>query len=148
LSQDLEAEAPRPYALEPARRPLIALATLASIATVTGTFMYAYPETMAPIRGEMVLVHDVSGDLMIVVTFWYLWVHLKRTFGLKKRAVSTWTGYTVVSVMAILYGTGVWGQIEEMAAGTPLHGTHLATAVIVIMVGCFHGVFGMRRRLR
>ena len=34
---------------------------MASIATVTGTFMYTYPETMAPIRDEMVLVHDVSG---------------------------------------------------------------------------------------
>ena len=58
----------RPYADEPARRPLIALAILASIATVTGTFMYTYPETMAPIQDEMVLVHDVSGDLMILAT--------------------------------------------------------------------------------
>ena len=138
----------RPYADEPARRPLIALATLASIATVTGTFMYTYPETMAPIRDEMVLVHDVSGDLMIVATIVYLWVHLKRTFGLKKRPISTWTGYTVVSVMAILYGTGVWGQVDVMTSGGALHGTHLFTAVIVIMVGCFHGVFGLRRRLR
>lgn len=138
----------RRYADEPARTPLIALSTFASIALTTGTLMYTYPETLRPIRTPMEWTHDVSGDLMIAAAVVYLWIHLKRTFGLKKRAVSTWTGYLSVAFVTVLSVTGVYGQIEPLEPGSALHWAHLVCAVIATVLGCFHGVHGLRRRLR
>lgn len=139
---------PRRYADEPARNPLIALSTFGSIALITGMFMYTYPETLRPIRAPMEWTHDISGDLMIVAAIVYLWIHLKRTFGLKKRAVSTWTGYFTVAFAAVLAGTGVYGQVLTLEPGSVLYWTHLICSVITTVLGCFHGVHGLRRRLR
>lgn len=138
----------RPYAEEPARRPLIALATCASVATVSGTLIYAYPETLRAVRGPLVVAHDVSGDLMLIAAVVYLWVHLRRTWPMKKWRVSRWTGIVTVAILCVVGASGIYGQLAPMPSGSALSLAHVIAAVALVALACFHGAHGLRRRLR
>ena len=142
------AEKPRPYAEEPARYPLIALAVATCVAVVTGTFTYAYPQTLAPILPGMRLVHDVSGDVMLLTGAVYLYIHLQRTFRLGKLALSWWSGIGVVMVFAGAGATGIYGQLHVLLDDVPLYWTHIVCSIALVAGACFHGANGLRRRLR
>ena len=136
----------RPYREEPARIPLIALSTATSVAVVTGTFTYAYPETLAAVRPQMLWVHELSGDAMIVSAAVYLVIHLKRTWRLRKLALSWWTGLLVAAVLAVCAASGVAGQLSELSV--TWYWAHVVSSVIVVAGACFHSAYGLMRRLR
>ncbi len=143
-----KANKPRPYAEEPARYPLIALSAATCLAVLTGTFTYSYPETLAPILPQMRLVHDLSGDAMLVTGVVYVWIHLQRTFRLGKLALSWWSGIGVVSVFAAAGATGVYGQTAVLSESTELYWAHIVCSIALVAGACFHGANGLRRRIR
>lgn len=118
------------------------------MAIVTGTFTYAYPETLAPIRDELVLVHDVAGDAMLLSGVVYLAIHLRRTLRLNKLALSWWTGLAVVMVFVVAGATGIFGQLRALSPGTTLYWAHIVSSIALVAGACFHGANGLRRRLR
>ena len=127
---------------------MIALSIFASIATVTGTFTYAYPETLKAIRAPLIVVHDISGDLSLVAAVVYLWIHLKRTWKLGKLALSWWTGLSTATLLSMVGATGIYGQIVEMPWGSWPATMHIVGGIAVIALACFHGAYGLRRRIR
>jgi hypothetical protein len=139
---------PRPYSEEPARYPLIALSVATCSAILTGTFTYAYPETLAPILPQMRLVHDVSGDVMLLTGAVYLFIHLQRTFRLGKLALSWWSGIGVVLVFAAAGATGIYGQLHPLLEDPSLYWMHIVCSIALVAGACFHGANGLRRRLR
>jgi hypothetical protein len=133
---------------DPARRPLIALSTFAFIAVVTGTFMYCYPNTMESLQQPLVLIHDVSGDLTLVAGAWYLTIHLKRVWRMWRRVLQRWSGYFAVAVFAAASITGIYGQLYPMPAESPAGFLHIVSSIAAVVLGCFHGGYGLRRKLR
>ncbi len=131
--------------VDPARRPLILLAALALIATTTGTFIYCYPDTMKVVFDGMVVVHDLSGDLALVVGGWYLWIHLKRTWRMWRRVLQRWSGYVAVLVWIVAAATGIYGQLVPMPSGSTMSTIHIVSAVALVASGCFHAAYGLRR---
>jgi hypothetical protein len=139
---------PRPYSEEPARYPLMALSAATCSAVITGTFTYAYPETLKPILPQMRWVHDVSGDAMLATGAVYLYIHLQRTFRLGKLALSWWSGIAVACVFAASGATGVYGQARSLLDDESLYWTHIICSIALVAGACFHGANGLRRRLR
>ena len=131
---------------DPARRPLIALSTFASIAVVTGTFIYCYPNTMEALQKAMVLIHDVSGDLTLVAGAWYLTVHLKRVWKMWRRVLQRWSGYVAVAIFACAGGTGIYGQLYPMPNDSAIGILHIISAIAAVVLGCFHGGYGLRKK--
>ena len=139
---------PRPYSEEPARYPLIALSAATCSAIVTGTFTYSYPETLKPILPQMRLVHDISGDIMLVTGAIYLYIHLQRTFRLGKFALSWFSGIGVTVVFAVAGFTGVYGLLDDLIDDAGLYWMHIIASIALVASACFHGAIGLRRRLR
>ncbi len=133
---------------DPARRPLYVVAVMAFIATVTGTFIYAYPNTLQSVRSAMIVVHDLSGDLLVVAGVWYLWIHLARTWRMKKRHLSRWSGYVAVLLWIVAAATGVFGQLVAMPSGSTPSTLHAISGIALLVLGCFHGAYGLRRYFR
>jgi hypothetical protein len=119
-----------------------------SVATVTGTLTYAYPETLAAGRPALLLMHDVSGDLAVIASLVYLWLHLKRTWPIKKLALSRYSGMLTVAAWTAVAGTGIYGQLAPLAPETTAYDVHTWTSVAVIALACFHGANGLRRKIR
>ncbi|MEQ9502642.1 MAG: hypothetical protein RIT81_37570 [Deltaproteobacteria bacterium] len=143
--ESVELQSSAAEAVDPARRPLIFLAALATIATTTGTFIYCYPDTMKVVFDGMIVVHDISGDLAIVVGGWYLWLHLKRTWRMWRRVLQRWSGYITVLVWLVAAGTGVYGQFVPMPSGSTISTIHVISAIALVALGCFHSGYGLRR---
>ena len=133
---------------DPARRPLIVLSSAASVAVVTGTFMYCYPNTMEALQTAMVWIHDASGDVTLAAGAWYLAVHLKRVWRMWKRVLQRWSGYVAVAIFAIAGGTGIYGQLYPMPSDSTLGVLHIVSSIAAVVLGCFHGGYGLRRKLR
>lgn len=131
-----------------ARQSLIALAVLAGIATVTATGLYSYPATLASVRGPLVLVHDVSGDAAIVMSGLYLYLHLSRTWRMKKQRLSRYSGIVLVAIWCVTALTGVYGQLFVLEQGTLAWQLHAVTSVAIIVLACFHGAWAYRPRKR
>ena len=138
----------QPSVDDPARRPLIGLSTFAFIAVVTGTFIYAYPTTLESLQRIMVIIHDVSGDLTLVFGAWYLSVHLKRVWRMRRLLLQRWSGLFAVAVWCLAGGTGIYGQIWPMPSDSPVGLTHMISSIVAVVLGCFHGGYGLRRRFR
>ncbi len=133
---------------DPARKPLIALSSFAGVAVVTGTFLYCYPDTLQAVRRAMILMHDLSGDLMILSGAVYLWIHLKRVWRMWRMKLSRWSGYVAVAVWIIAAVTGVYGQIWDMKSGSDAWTIHTISSVALVVLACFHGGYGLRRRFQ
>lgn len=129
-----------------ARAYLIALAVLASIAAVTATGLYSYPETLGPIAAPMVVLHLASGDLAVVVSGLYLLNHLARTWKMKKLKVSRWSGLVVVALWLVASATGVWGHFVVLEEGGWLWRLHFVASLATIILVCFHGAWAFRPR--
>ena len=147
MQQPMEVAAPAAVqeSDDPARRPLIWLAVFASIATTTGTFIYCYPDTLEVVFRGMVIVHDVTGDLTILAGAWYLTIHLKRTWRMWRRVLQRWSGYAAVAVWIVAAVTGVYGQIAPMPSGSTMSTIHAISATALVIIGCVHGGYGLRR---
>lgn len=133
---------------DPARRPLIALSTAALIAVVTGTFMYCYPATMETLQQAMARIHEVSGDVTLAAGAWYLAVHLKRVWRMWRRVLQRWSGYVAIGIFAVAGGTGIYGQLYPMPSDSTLGVVHILTSIAAVVLACFHGGYGLRRKLR
>lgn len=131
-----------------ARQSLVALAALASVAVVTATGLYSYPETLAPVRGPLVFLHDVSGDAAVIVSALYLYLHLSRTWRMKKQRLSRYSGLLLVGLWAVTAVTGVYGQLFPLAQGTWSWRLHVVTSIAIIVLACFHGAWAYRPRKR
>jgi hypothetical protein len=142
------AERVAPLVEDSARRPLVALSTFAFIAVCTGTFMYCYPNTMEGLQTAMVVTHDVSGDLTLAATAWYLAIHLKRVWRMWRRVLQRWSGYFAVAVFAGSGVTGIYGQLYPMPAESVMGIVHIVSSIAAVVIGCFHGGYGLRRKLR
>lgn len=127
-----------------ARQLLVVLAVLASIAAVSATGLYSYPETLAAIRTPMVLLHDVSGDLAVIISGLYLSQHLARTWRMKRQLLSRWSGIVVVALWAVAAATGVYGQLAPLEQGTWPWQLHFVTSLATIVLVCFHGAWAFR----
>jgi hypothetical protein len=145
---EVDRAAARAQSADLARKLLITLAVLGSVASITGTLIYCYPNTLGALQSWMVLFHDVSGDLSVPFGIAYLWVHLSRVWKMKRRKASRWSGYASIAFWTIAAATGVWGQIEVMKTGTPLANVHLVASIALVVVACFHGAWGLRPKLR
>lgn len=141
-------EAPQKDLRARARKWLVLLIASSSVAITTATFTYAYPETLAPIRGPLLLLHDLSGDAALIALFVYLVVHLRRVWRIKRQRDSRWTGYLAVALWLLAGGTGLYGQIFVLESGTLAYRLHLITAIALIGASGIHGGLGYRRRLR
>jgi hypothetical protein len=140
----LTASSSRPADL--ARRYLSLLAVCIGVAVVTGTFLLCYPTTMASLNPALVVLHDVSGDAAVLVSGLYLMVHLPRTWSMKRRAISRWSGFAALAVWIVAAATGVWGQVQDLSAVAALWWAHLISSLATVIIGCFHGVWGYRPR--
>jgi hypothetical protein len=133
---------------DPARRPLVVLSTSALIAVVTGTFIYCYPNTMEALQTAMIWIHDASGDLTLIAGTWYLAIHLKRVWRMWRRVLQRWSGYIAVLVFGAAGGTGVYGQLYPMPSESTMSTIHVISAIAAVVLACFHGGYGLRRKLR
>jgi hypothetical protein len=129
-----------------ARRPLVWLLWLTSIATATGTFIYTYPSTLESVRQVMIWTHDLSGDLLIAIVVLYLALHLPRTWRMWKRVLSRWSGYVAVLILAVAAGSGLYGQLVVLEPNTMIWQAHLVGSVAWVVLGSFHAAVGLRRR--
>lgn len=127
---------------------MIAQSVCAVVATMTGTLAYTYPETLRAIRAPLIFIHDLSGDLLILAVLAYLWLHLHRTWKLRRLALSWWTGLASVLVFALVALTGIYGQLAPMPSGSLPSTAHLLGGLAVVALACFHGAHGLRRRIR
>lgn len=133
---------------DPARPWLIAIAIVGCIATISGTLIYTYPETLGALIGPMRLSHEVSGDLSLILGVGYLNAHLRRVWRMKRRTASRWSGYVSIGAWIAAGATGVWGQISEMVAGSAAWWVHVVASIALIVVASFHGAWGFAPRLR
>lgn len=131
-----------------ARQSLVALSVLASVAAVTATGLYSYPETLGPVRRPLVLLHDVSGDAAIVVSALYLYLHLSRTWRMKKQRLSRYSGLVLVGLWSVTALTGIYGQLFPLEQGTWPWRLHAVTSVAIVVLACFHGAWAYRPRKR
>jgi hypothetical protein len=129
---------------DPARPRLIALAWLGSFSTITGVGLYSYPSTLGVIRRGLIIAHDVIGDLLVAVAIAYFIVHLARTWRMKKRVVSRWTGYVAITAFAIAAVTGIYGQVADMPSGSAASWVHAISSLALVVLACFHGAWGLR----
>jgi hypothetical protein len=90
----------------------------------------------------------VSGDLLLLAAAAYLWIHLQRTWRLTRLAVSWASGVSAALVLAVVGGTGIYGQLAPMPSGSGPSTVHAVTGLAVVGLACFHGAFGLRRRIR
>lgn len=147
-SAPLESTGARPRASDPARARLVAFAVFGGLATVTGVGIFCYPSTLGGARRVLVFLHDLSGDLGIVIGLAYLAAHLRRVFPMKRRAMSRWTGYFSVAAFLIAAVTGVYGEVAGMPSGSPLSRAHLFSSLALVGLACFHGAWGLRPKPR
>jgi hypothetical protein len=133
---------------DPARRPLIIVSVAGLVAVVTGTFMYSYPTTLEALQSGMVLVHDASGDVTLAAGAWYLFIHLKRVWRMWRRVLQRWSGYFAVLVWVVAGGTGIYGQLEPMPSTSTAGLVHIVSSIAAVVLGCFHGGYGLRRKMR
>lgn len=129
-----------------ARIYLIALSVLVSIAACSATLLYSYPETFGALTGPMIVVHDLSGDLAIVVSGLYLMNHLARTWRIKRQKLSRTSGLVVVGLWAVASVTGIYGQLLSLDEGTWPWRLHFVSALATIVLVCFHGAWAFRPR--
>lgn len=131
-----------------ARQSLIALAVFASIAAITATGTYSYPETLAAVRGPLILLHDVSGDAAIVMSGLYLYLHLSRTWRMKRQRLSRYSGLVLVAIWSVTAVTGLYGQLFVLESGSLPWRLHAVTSIAIIVLACFHGAWAFRPRKR
>jgi hypothetical protein len=131
-----------------ARQYLITLAVMASIGAVTATGLYSYPETLAAIERPMVWLHDISGDIAILVTGLYLFNHLQRTWRMKKAKLSRYSGIFVVGIWCVGGATGIYGQFAPLVESSWPWRLHFVTCLASIIIVCFHGAWAYRPRKR
>lgn len=129
-----------------ARRILVALAVLVLTAATTATGLYSYPETLAMIRGPMIVIHDVCGDVALVLTGVYLNIHLRRTWRMKKLKLSRWSGIVVVGIWTVAGVTGVYGHFFPLEHGSWWWRLHFWPALATIVIVSFHGAWAYRPR--
>lgn len=137
---------PRRLALE--HRILAWLAASVVVATLSGTLVYCYPSTLGVVAPGMRLLHELSGDTSIAFSGVYLFLHLPRVWGMKRRRVSRWSGYVVLAVWVIAAATGVYGQLRPLSPGSALWLIHLTTSVAAVVIAGFHGTWGFRPHLQ
>jgi hypothetical protein len=133
---------------ESSARRLIAVAAFGAVATITGTVLFAYPITFGAPRIAIVVVHNLSGDLLVLAGVAYLIVHLRRTWRMRGRALSRWTGYAAVAGWTIAGLTGIYGQAQPIPSGSTLSSLHVLSSLALIVLACFHGAWGFIRRER
>lgn len=138
--------APSEEAVDPARRPLIVLSWIASVVITTGTFLYTYPTTLRVVEQVMVALHAYGGDLMTLVGIWYLVHHLSRTWRMWRFKLSRWSGYVAVTAFLISAVSGVYGQVVELPSDTVAWQLHVVSSIVLVVMGCVHGAYGLRRR--
>ncbi len=129
-----------------ARFFLLALITCVIVAASSAMMTYSYPTTIKPIMGPMILVHDVSGDLALAITGFYLINHLQKTWKMKRATVSRYTGLGVVGIWLVGGGIGIYGQFVPLVQGTFIWGLHFWTCLASIIIVCFHGAWAYRPR--
>jgi hypothetical protein len=96
----------------------------------------------------MVLVHDASGDVTLAAGAWYLFIHLKRVWRMWRRVLQRWSGYFAVLVWVVAGGTGIYGQLEPMPSTSTAGLVHIVSSIAAVVLGCFHGGYGLRRKMR
>lgn len=140
-------------ALRPAERRnalarfwLLALIAALAVASVTGVLAFCYPVTLGPLRASVLLAHDVSGDLAVLASLGYLWLHLGRVWGLRRKALSWRTGLIGLGLWAVASLTGIYGQFRPLADSYALWLAHAVASVAFILLACFHGLWGLRVR--
>lgn len=131
-----------------ARRPLVWLLWLTSIATATGTFIYTYPSTLEAVRTAMIWAHDAAGDLLIATSVLYLALHLPRTWRMWKRVLSRWSGYAAVLILVVAAGSGLYGQLVGLDPEGWVWQAHIVGSIAWVVLGSFHAAVGLRRRWR
>ena len=127
-----------------AHRALYALAGAVTVAATSGGLLFAYPETLGATRGAFVWLHDLSGDAAVALSVGYLWLHLPRTWPMRRQRVSRWTGLGSVAVWGIAAVTGLMGQVGPLE-GWP-RALHLGTSVGILVLVSFHGAWAYRPR--
>lgn len=122
---------------------LVALVCIAS-----GTMLYCYDETLQRWRDLLVTVHEISGDLTILLLIVYLWVHMKRTWGLlPTRKLSWWSGMVAVAAWLIASATGAWGQAYTLERFTAAWWLHAMASIAGVVIAGYHAAHGFRAKL-
>ena len=60
-----------------------------------------------------------------------------------KGKVTSWVQTTVPAAMS---GTGIYGQLYPMPAESFAGITHIIASIAAVVLGCFHGGYGLRRK--
>lgn len=126
------------------RRTLIALAVLVVIAAMSATLTYSYPQTLGVLHAPMLLIHDLSGDAAVLASGLYLWLHLSRTWRMKKLTSSRYSGLFGVFLWFLAAVTGVYGQVAPFERGDPLYTLHIITSLGSVVLACGHGAWAFR----
>jgi formate-dependent nitrite reductase membrane component NrfD len=127
---------------------LIALTVCIVTAATTATGLYSYPETLAELETSFIVIHDISGDLAILITGVYLIGHLSRTWRMKKMKFNRYSGLFILAVWGVAAATGVWGQFVPLVDHTPVWWIHFVTSMASVIVACAHGAWAFRPRRR
>lgn len=135
-------------AKDPARAPLLAVTVLAGVAVTTAVGLFSYPSTLGAVRGALVVLHDLSGDLLLIAGVLYLSAHLRRTWRMKRRPVSKWSGYAAVLAWITSGATGIYGQLAPMPSGSSQSVVHGIASLALVVIACFHGAWGFLRPAR
>ena len=64
------------------------------------------------------------------------------------KTLSPWaTLLIIVALFLAVAATGVYGQLAPMPSGSLLSTVHSVGSVALVALACFHGAYGLRRRL-
>ena len=127
-----------------ARRLLLGLIWATAAATVTGVLAFCYPAALGALRAPVVAAHELAGDLVVACGVGYLWAHLARVWRFTARLTSRRSGYVATASFALAGGTGIWGQVRSLPAGSAVRSAHLASSVALIVLAAAHGAWGLR----
>ncbi len=127
-----------------ARRWLVALAACAGVASASGTLTYCYPATLGSLRGALLVLHEISGDAAVLCSGFYLAVHLRRVWSMKRRRASRWSGFAGAGLWAVAALSGVYGQFVPLAGQSALWHVHVWSSLAAVLAVAAHGAWGLR----
>lgn len=126
-------------------RSLRWFAYTSAAAASTGTLLFCYRTTLADFKPAMITAHELTGDAVVLAMGIYLWLHVGRTWRLRRgRAVSWWSGLVGGLCWMVSIVTGVYAQVWGMGESTLLWWVHGLASFVAIVVVCFHAAYGFR----
>ena len=125
---------------------LIALTVCLCVLVTTATCTYCYPETMGALALPFMWMHNISGDIALLITGAYLIGHLARTWKMRRMKFNRYSGIIGVALWVIAGASGIYGHFVKLEDHGPMWWIHFLTSMASLILVCMHGAWAFRPR--